>query len=245
MYAEEEDDVGDDRNQNVFSCDFHWIIPPPFRSADYTLNERGAWHPDEAFRPLRPGLWFAADSPLDGKDSNSRSPSKGDPASAIIRSAAAPLVGAKKQHSCREGPVVRILLPPAESLRTIGSATISLHGSLLTQIGSAGEGPDALCVGSLSVRLFGWREPTRRHWPIPQGHCRLGCRDGRHQPGDLEAQIESFVADYNHRRYHESIDNLTPADVYCGRGRAILAERERIKRQTIANRRLQHQLQAA
>jgi putative transposase len=50
---------------------------------------------------------------------------------------------------------------------------------------------------------------------------------------------------YNHRRYHESIDNLTPADVCYGRGRAILAERERIKRQTIANRRLQHQLQAA
>jgi len=64
-------------------------------------------------------------------------------------------------------------------------------------------------------------------------------------PGDLEAQIEAFIADYNHRRYHESIDNLTPADVYCGRGRAILAERGRIKRQTIANRRLQHQLQAA
>ncbi|MFL5044337.1 MAG: IS3 family transposase [Xanthobacteraceae bacterium] len=64
-------------------------------------------------------------------------------------------------------------------------------------------------------------------------------------PGDLEAQIAAFVADYNNRRYHESIDNLTPADVYCGRGHAILAERERIKRQTIANRRLQHQLQAA
>ena len=47
-------------------------------------------------------------------------------------------------------------------------------------------------------------------------------------PGDLEAQIEAFVADYNHRRYHESISNLTPADVYFGRGRTILLQRERI-----------------
>ena len=46
-------------------------------------------------------------------------------------------------------------------------------------------------------------------------------------------------------RYHESIDNLTPADVYFGRGPTIVAERKRIKRQTIANRRLQHRLQAA
>src|SRR5271155_718361 len=30
-------------------------------------------------------------------------------------------------------------------------------------------------------------------------------------PGDLEAQINAFVAYYNHRRYHESIDNLTPS----------------------------------
>lgn len=35
------------------------------------------------------------------------------------------------------------------------------------------------------------------------------------------------------------------ADVYLGRGQAILTERERIKRQTIQQRRLQHQLQAA
>jgi putative transposase len=45
-------------------------------------------------------------------------------------------------------------------------------------------------------------------------------------PGDLEAQIEAFVADYNDRRYHESIDNLTPADVYFGRGQSILRQRE-------------------
>jgi putative transposase len=64
-------------------------------------------------------------------------------------------------------------------------------------------------------------------------------------PGDLEAEIGAFVADYNHRRYHESLGNLTPADVYFGRGQTILIERERIKRQTIASRRLLHRQQAA
>ena len=64
-------------------------------------------------------------------------------------------------------------------------------------------------------------------------------------PGDLEAQIEAFVAEYNHQRYHESINNLTPADVYFGRGQIILLHRERIKRQTITQRRLRHQRKAA
>jgi putative transposase len=64
-------------------------------------------------------------------------------------------------------------------------------------------------------------------------------------PGDLEAQIAAFVENYNHRRYHESLGNLTPADVYFGRGQTILLERERIKRQTIQNRRLQHHAHAA
>ena len=64
-------------------------------------------------------------------------------------------------------------------------------------------------------------------------------------PGDLEAQIGDFVAYYNHLRYHESIANLTPADVYFGRGQTILLERERIKRQTIQNRRLNYRRIAA
>jgi putative transposase len=64
-------------------------------------------------------------------------------------------------------------------------------------------------------------------------------------PGTLEAQISDFVDHYNHQRYHESIANLTPADVYFGRGQTILLERERIKRQTIQRRRLNHRAIAA
>jgi transposase InsO family protein len=64
-------------------------------------------------------------------------------------------------------------------------------------------------------------------------------------PGDLEPQIARFVQHYNHRRYHESLRNLTPADVYFGRGQTILLERERIKRDTIKQRRLKHHSKGA
>ncbi|MCB2063110.1 MAG: transposase, partial [Novosphingobium sp.] len=64
-------------------------------------------------------------------------------------------------------------------------------------------------------------------------------------PGDLEVQIEAFVEHYNHQRYHESLNNVTPADAYFGRAAAIIQQRERIKRQTIEHRRLQHRKLAA
>ena len=64
-------------------------------------------------------------------------------------------------------------------------------------------------------------------------------------PGDLEQQIGVFVDHYNNHRYHESLSNVTPADVYFGRAKDILRERETIKKQTIQQRRLQHQKQAA
>ena len=64
-------------------------------------------------------------------------------------------------------------------------------------------------------------------------------------PGDLEAQIETFVEHYNHRRYHESLKNVTPTDAYFGRASDIIKQRERIKRQTIEHRRLQHRKRAA
>ena len=64
-------------------------------------------------------------------------------------------------------------------------------------------------------------------------------------PGDLEAQIEAFVDHYNHQRYHESLNNVTPSDVYFGRDKAILQQRERTKRKTLETRRLHHRQRAA
>jgi putative transposase len=49
----------------------------------------------------------------------------------------------------------------------------------------------------------------------------------------------------NSAGYHESINNLTPADVYFGRGQAILKQREKIKRKTMETRRLQYRKYAA
>ena len=64
-------------------------------------------------------------------------------------------------------------------------------------------------------------------------------------PGDLKAQIDTFIDHYNHHRYHESLQNLTPADVYLGRGQSILEQRKRIKQNTIKERRLQYRKRAA
>ncbi len=64
-------------------------------------------------------------------------------------------------------------------------------------------------------------------------------------PGDLEAQIEAFVDHYNYSRYHESLNNVTAADVYFGRDKATLQQRERSKRNTLEARRLHRRQRAA
>jgi transposase InsO family protein len=84
--------------------------------------------------------------------------------------------------------------------------------------------------------------------PMTQGkierwHLSLKSRillENYYLPGDLERAVAAFIDHYNHRRYHESLDNLTPADVYFGRGTRILERRQAIKRRTIAQRRRQH-----
>ncbi len=65
-------------------------------------------------------------------------------------------------------------------------------------------------------------------------------------PGDLKARIGEFVDYYNTRRYHRSLNNLTPEDVYTGRGQMVLNRRRRIKQKTLVERRrLYYQKKAA
>ena len=59
-------------------------------------------------------------------------------------------------------------------------------------------------------------------------------------PTELETEIASFVNYYNHQRYHESLDNLTPADVYFGRAKEVLTKGDQVKKQTMQQRRLQN-----
>ena len=54
---------------------------------------------------------------------------------------------------------------------------------------------------------------------------------------ELEQAIEKWVNYYNDCRYHKSLDNLTPADVYFGRGAKILEQRKIIKQNIIKHRR--------
>ena len=50
-----------------------------------------------------------------------------------------------------------------------------------------------------------------------------------------------YVEYYNKERYHESIHNLTPEDVYLARAERILQERQRIKQSSLKNRRLTYE----
>ena len=61
-------------------------------------------------------------------------------------------------------------------------------------------------------------------------------------PAISNAQIACIVAYYSHARTTKAWPTSLRPTIYFGRAETILLERERIKRQTIANRRLQHQL---
>ena len=85
----------------------------------------------------------------------------------------------------------------------------------------------------------------RPYHPMTQGKIERWHRSMKNQvllenyylPGDLKARIGEFIDYYNTARYHESLNNLTPEDVYTGRGQTVLSRRQRIKRRTLAERR--------
>ena len=85
--------------------------------------------------------------------------------------------------------------------------------------------------------------------PMTQGKIERYHRSMKNQillenyylPGQLQARLAEFVDYYNSRRYHESLNNLTPSDVYFGRGQAVLSRRKKIKLKTLELRRRLHQ----
>jgi len=60
-----------------------------------------------------------------------------------------------------------------------------------------------------------------------------------YSPSELEDQVSVFVDYYNNHRYHEALENVTPADKYYGRDIAILERRKQIKQKTLLLRRKQ------
>ena len=88
----------------------------------------------------------------------------------------------------------------------------------------------------------------RPYHPQTQGKIERWHRNMKNQillnnyylPSELKEHLQRFINYYNHERYHESLDNLTPADVYYGRGQEILDHRATIKSNTLAMRRKMH-----
>ena len=65
----------------------------------------------------------------------------------------------------------------------------------------------------------------------------LLLQDNYYIPEQLNEQIARWVDYYNNQRYHEGIDNVTPADKYFGRDLSILRQREITKKKTLEIRR--------
>jgi transposase InsO family protein len=112
----------------------------------------------------------------------------------------------------------------------------------------------------LSAQLGSWLEEHglthtrgKPYHPMTQGKIERYHRSMKNQillenyylPGQLEERLAEFVDYYNLRRYHESLNNLPPADVFFGRGQTILTRRLNIKLKTFELRRRLHHASAA
>jgi len=56
-------------------------------------------------------------------------------------------------------------------------------------------------------------------------------------PNELKEAIRAFIEYYNYRRYHESLGNVTPYDVYTGNQHEIIQRRKEVKSRTLETRR--------
>ena len=99
-------------------------------------------------------------------------------------------------------------------------------------------------VNADMTRFGEWRQIRPVCPGLDFGRNRL-LLENYYLPGDLENQIGAFIEHYNYQRYHESLNNVTPADAHFGRAEAIIQQRDRINRQIIQRRRLQHRKIAA
>jgi putative transposase len=55
-------------------------------------------------------------------------------------------------------------------------------------------------------------------------------------PGELKKAIRAFIEYYNYQRYHESLGNVTPYDVYTGKHLEIIQKRKEVKSRTLQER---------
>ena len=61
-----------------------------------------------------------------------------------------------------------------------------------------------------------------------------------YSPDELKHRLGEFVEYYNNHRYHESLSNTTPSDVYFGRDQKVIEKRKQIKLKTMKKRRRKH-----
>lgn len=61
-----------------------------------------------------------------------------------------------------------------------------------------------------------------------------------YSPEELIFALQEFVHYYNYVRYHESLNNTKPADMYYGRANRIIERRKKIKEKTLRNRKIEY-----
>lgn len=109
---------------------------------------------------------------------------------------------------------------------------------------------EQIWTGKTRFRLRTEKVRTRELDPIRRSPYRPAAPENAANEGLTEDRTRSHVqreqtSCIKGGNHHRSLNNVTPADVYFGRDKVILREREKIKNLTIRQRRLQHLKQAA